>query len=611
MEIAEKTVELARGVCSVLDPPPKMTVSEWADERRVLPETAAYPGKWRTDRVPYAREPMDMCSAPGVRRVVLMWASQDGKSEVELNAVGRAIDLDPCPILIVQPTVEAAQQFSKERLAPMLRDSETLAMKVSDPKSRDADNTTLAKQFPGGYVVLVGSNSPTGLASRAICMLVIDEADRFEASAGDEGDPIAIAEKRTTTFGYRRRILIASSPTNKGESKIEAEYLDSSQGVWCVPCPSCGVIQPYEWGRLVFNSVRMVCAVCGAAHTEFEWKASGEGLWIHQEPDHPTKGYHLSTMASPFFSWAEMIEEWRKAQKDGPEVLRTFINTRLAETWDEGGETLDDEALYLRRETYGCDVPQGALLLTAGVDVQADRLEVEVVGWGYGAESWGIQYAVLYGDPQSAQVWEDLDAFLQRSWMRADGTEMSIWCTCVDSGYATDQVYTFTLPRTARRIFATKGTGGAGRPEVGKFTKQGKKSNVPVFPVGTDSAKDLLMSRLSVQLPEGEEHAGGYCHWPRDVELSGGALRGYDGDYFKGLTSEKRVERKAQGQIIKRWVKKSSHARNEALDCRVYASAALRIINPDWRALSNQMPATKPAAGPARRRGVLSRGVGV
>ncbi len=632
-EVEGKTLDLATSIWALVAPPPKLTVSEWADERRMLPRSAAEPGRWRTSRTPYLRAVMDACADPTVKKVVLMFASQTGKTECLLNIAGYFVDYDPAAMLMVQPTVEMAESFSKERLAPMLTDTPTLATKVADPRSRDSNNTILRKEYPGGFVVLIGANAPAGLASRPIRVVLADEVDRYPVSAGTEGDPLSLAEKRQTTF-WNSLTIVTSTPTVKGESRIEAEYTNSTREEWCVPCPSCGEMQPYEWGRLIFPSEgdapspqpplrqssgctppgegvdiarpadapEMVCRACGCLHGEWEWKA-GEGQWVARA-ESEVRGFHLNALASPWLSWGELVKEFLDAKRKGPEVLKTFINTRLAECWEEAGETLDEELLSARRHYYNCDVPDSVNWLTCGVDVQKDRLELEVVGWGPGKESWGIEYLMIPGDPQQAAVWNQLDMLLQSTYKRADGRVLPISCTAIDSGYATSSVYAFTKLRAVRYVFAVKGMGGPGLPVVGAWRRQGKNKDVAVFPVGTDASKDLILTRLTVN-----DEGPGYCHFPREDTSSGGRLRGYGGEYFRGLMAERRVERKSMGRIYHTWVKKTGGARNEPLDCRVYATAALEILQPDLDRVRTVTPgaATKPAKPKGRR--TLNKGV--
>lgn len=617
-QVAELTLELASRVCGILAPPPKLTVSQWADKYRILPDTSAEPGQWRTDRAPWTREPMDACCDPRVDRVVLMFGAQMAKTEIELNIAGYYIDNDPAPMLMIQPTIEDAEDFSKERLAPMLADTPALAEKVSDPKSRNGSNTILRKEFPGGFVGLVGANAPRGLRRRPVRTVLADEIDGYPASAGTEGNPLDLAHKRTTTF-WNSLMVVSSTPTNKGESAIEKEYTDSTQEQWQVPCPSCGKYQPYNWDALLFHKEAgvteadsserpdeplMACQFCGKLSGEYDWKA-GAGKWVARAEHASTRGFHINAMASVWLSWPELIAEFIKAKREGPESLKTFVNTRLAECWEEAGEALDEEVLAARRHYYSCDVPDGVTWITCGVDVQQDRLELEVVGWGPGKESWGIEYAMLPGDPNRSAVWQDLDEFLQRTWVRADGAILPISCTAVDSGFATSAVYAFTKKRAARYIFAVKGQGGPGLPVVGPWRRQGKNKDVAVFPVGTDAAKDLLLTRLTV-----DAEGPGYCHFPREERSSEDRLRGYAEGYFKGLMGEKRVERKSRGRVYHTWIKRSSHVRNEPLDCRVYATAALEIRNADLsRTAKVTASGQVPNAGKPQGRRVISKGV--
>ena len=391
-----KTINLFRKLAKLLTPPPDLSVSEWADlYRRLSSESSAEPGRWRTDRAPYQRKIMDQINNPEVETIILMTSSQVGKTEIILNTIGYHIDYDPAPIMVMQPTVEMANTFSKTRLAPMLRDTPALKGKVADPKSRNSGNTILEKSFPGGVVVMVGANAPAGLASRPIRILLADEVDRFPVSAGTEGDPLSLAEKRTTTF-YNRKKIFVSTPTIKGVSRIEKAYESSSQEHWCLSCPSCGEYQPLKWGQIKFEydkvkdkveSVDYVCKHCGAMHTEIEWKAS-KGTWKADNPNSKVKGFHLNELASPWKRWEEIVEDFIEAKKNGVETLQVWVNTSLGETWEEKGVGVESDDLLNRREEYGCEVPNEVAVLTAGVDVQDNRLEYEIVGWGPGNESW-------------------------------------------------------------------------------------------------------------------------------------------------------------------------------------------------------------------------------
>lgn len=618
--IQVKTIELARRCCAMVAPPPKLTVSQWADERRILPKSSAAPGRWRTPLTPYLQEPMDACSDPSIHKVVLIFASQTGKSEGLNNIAGFHIDYDPANILMIQPTVEMAQAYSKDRIRPMIEDSPSLSGKIASPRSRDSDNTILRKEFPGGSLTIIGANAPSPLASRFIRIVLADEIDRFPISAGSEGDPLKLAEVRQTTF-WNYLTVVTSTPTVKGASRIEVEYENSTQEEWHVPCPSCGELQPYEWGRLQFESAEMCCRHCGVLHGEREWKAQ-PGRWVAQSEHADTRGFRLNAMASPWLTWPRLIAEFKEAKAKGPEVFKTFVNTRLAECWEEAGETIDENALAGRRHYYDADVPDGATFLTCGVDVHPDRIEAKVKGWGWGKENWGIEYRVFLGDPHLTGVWNELDEFLQQTYRRADGEMLPILGTAIDSGYAATEVYKFCRSRGPRFIYAIKGQGGPGHPIVNKPRKVGKPgADCWLFPVGSDAAKDLVYTRLSV-----EEEGPGYCHFPLEDTFSDGRSRGFDEAFFKGLLSEHRVERKSQGNSYFTWRKKTSHARNEPLDCSAYATAALEIRGrgakleqrrPSRSAqgtdTSKQAAATSQTPAPRKsgRWKVLSRGGGV
>lgn len=521
-------------------------------------------------------------------------------TEIINNVIGYFADYDPAPILLVMPTKELAESYSKDRLAPMLRDTPALKGKVRDVKSRDSNNTLLHKKFPGGHITMVGANAPSGLASRPIRILLADEVDRFPASAGVEGDPLDLAAKRTTTF-WNRKKLYTSTPTVKGVSRIEAEYEDSTMEQWCLPCPACGELQPLTWGQIRFEDITMECRKCKERFGEFEWKAQ-QGDWVSQKEHSNKRGFHLNELASPWKRWEDIIEDFREAKSKGPENLKVWVNTSLGESWEEKGELTDHEVYLKRRERYHTDLTDGVLVLTAGVDVQDDRLEVEVVGWGVGKESWGIEYKAIMGDPGQAPVWDQLDQYLSREYSFADGRRLLISCACVDSGgHFTSEVYKYCKAREHRRIFAIKGHGGYGLPFVGKATRN-NRIGAALFSLGVDTGKELVISRLKVAF-EGP----GYCHYPEE------GSRGYDEAYFKGLTAEKQQVRYHKGRKRIEWVKVASGARNEPLDIRNYATAALEILNPPLEQLAEQQKdgniyVQKPYQRPKQRR-VISKGI--
>ena len=608
--VERKTVRLFKRIATVLSPPPELTVSQWADEyRRLSPEASAEPGRWNTDRAPYQREIMDAINDARCEEVIIMSSAQVGKTELILNIIGYYIDYDPSPILVLQPTREMAETFSKDRLAPMLRDTPALKGKVKDARSRDSGNTILHKTFPGGHITMVGANSAAGLASRPIKVVLMDEVDRYPASAGTEGDPIKLAEKRTTTFWNRKKIKV-STPTIKGRSPIEKEFLISSMEEWNVPCPCCGKYQPYEWSRVHFSDVTMECKFCREHISERDWKSS-PGKWIAAKENNRKRGFHLNELASPWKHWEDIIEDFKAAERDRKqgdiEKLKTFINTALGEPWEERGEAADDNALLSRRERYNADLPDGVLLVTAGVDVQDDRLEIEITGWGKGYESWGILYKKINGIPELDSTWDKLEQFLDTELYFENGNSLLIAATCIDTGgHFTTEVYKFLkrMERKQKKIFGIKGMGGEGIPLINKVSTNNVEK-VRIFLLGVDSGKEILMTRLKT-VDEGP----GYCHFPINAD------RGYDETYIKGLTSEQRVVSVKDNRATLKWVKKSG-TRNEPLDLRNYSTAAAEILRPDWDVLEKKIRQginymkKQPPKERQKRKGVINSGIQV
>lgn len=573
-KLATRLEEAAR---TSLKPPPKLTVSEWADRYRQLSsESSAEAGRWSTSRAEYQRGMMDAVSDPNIETVVLMTGAQIGKTELINNVVGFHIHQDPAPMLVVQPTLEMAQTWSKDRLAPAIRDTPVLSAKIKDPRSRDSGNTTLHKVFAGGHVTACGANSPSSLASRPCRLILCDEVDRYPASAGTEGDPVSLAKKRSTTF-WNRKIILVSTPTEKGHSRIEAAYAESDQRKFFVCCPDCGEEQVLRWANVRWDegkphTAAYTCQECGTLWSDPQrfrairygkWKATAEG-------DGKTAGFHLSGLYSPWTPLEEAVRDFLASKRD-PMRLKTWVNTFLGETWEDQGEQVDEHDLMERGEDWGGELPDEVLLLTAGIDVQDDRLEIEIVGWGRGEESWSIDYQTIYGDPSTADLWMQLDQLLQQKFVHPIHGEMVLRAACIDSGgHYTQQVYNYCRVRAGRRIFAIKGIGGEGKPIVGRPSKN-NIGKINLFPVGVDTAKELIYSRLKIQT-EGE----GYCHFPK----------GRSTEYFLMLTAEKKVTKYFKGRPRREWTK--IRTRNEALDCRVYATAALGLLNVNLEAIAKQ-----------------------
>ena len=562
-------------------PDPATTVSEWADANRVLSSiSSSEPGKWRTERTPYLKEIMD-CLSPShpCERVVFMKGAQIGGTECGNNWLGFVICNAPGPMLIVNPTVETAKRNSKMRIAPAIENCPALREKVQDPRSRDSGNTVFIKEFPGGILVLTGANSAVGLRSMPIRYLFMDEVDGYPDDAGEEGDPVDLAIQRTATFN-NRKIFMASTPTLKGVSRIEKAFEEGDQRYFHVPCPHCGHFQVLEWKGVKFEAgrpetARYVCEKCqGEIHEYQKAEMLAKGKWIASAAGNgKIASFHLSSLYSPYgwASWADIAAEFIKVHKDPPR-LQVWTNTKLAQTWqDQAGETIDPTGLLARREHYGEPLPADVCILTAGIDVQDDRLEIEIVGWGKDEESWSVDYLVLYGDPSTPALWEDLDSVLSRTYRheRAVGP-MGIMAACVDSGgHYTDKVVTFCAERIRRRIFAIKGSSsGFGVPIFPARASQNKRLKKPVYIIGVNDAKQTLMQRLRIA-----EHGAGYCHFPV----------GRDASYFAQLTAEVVKTRFVKGRPVREWKVKTDGHPTEALDCRVYAFAALRGLMHNYR----------------------------
>jgi phage terminase large subunit GpA-like protein len=568
---------LIRNALRAFAPPPDLKVSDWADqERKLSPEASAEPGQWITSRAEYQRGIMDAFSETGVEVVVVMSSAQVGKTEILNNVIGFHVAQDPSPMLVVQPTLDMAQTWSKDRLAPMLRDTPQLQGLVKDPRARDSGNTTLHKIFPGGHITACGANSPSSLASRPVRIVLCDEVDRYPVSAGSEGDPVSLARKRASTF-WNRRIGLFSTPTNKGNSRIEAAFEESDKRFYFVPCPHCKHEQSLKWSCVQWeqdkpDTAQYACEECGSLWTDAERvRAIRHGKWSPTSEFKRVAGFHLSGLYSPWTPLDAAVREFLEAKKQ-PATLRVWVNTYLGETWEEQGEQVDDYAIAERREPFGDTLPMEVVLLTAGVDVQDDRLEVEIVGWGRDDESWSIDYRTVYGDPSSPAVWQDMDSILKQQFERDDGKILMVRAACVDSGgHHTNSVYNYVRPREGNRIFAIKGVGGEGKPLVGKPGRN-NIGKIKLFPIGVDTAKDVLFSRMRIAEP-----GPGYMHFP---------LSRSD-EYFRQLTAEKLVTRYHKGFARREWVK--IRPRNEALDVRVYAMGALGILNLNINAIADRV----------------------
>lgn len=563
MESRERIANLAREALRSLRPLPRLTVSEWADTyRRLSPESSAEPGQWNTTRAEYQREIMNVLNDPRVGSVVLMTSAQIGKTAILENIVGYHIAQDPSPILCLQPTLEMAQAFSKDRLATMLRDTPALQGLVRDPRARDSGNTMLHKTFPGGHITITGANSPAQLASRPIRIVLCDEVDRYPASAGSEGDPVNLARKRTATF-WNRKVMLTSTPTIKNLSRIEAAFLASDQRHYHVPCPHCEAFQVLRWESIRWTecepeSAAYYCRECGARIEESEKpRMLVAGKWVATAEFTGTAGFHINELYSPWRRWAEVVADFLEAKQGGTEMLKAWVNTSLGEPWEEQGDGVEATGLLSRVENYEQDDLQ-LLAVTAGVDVQRDRIEASFVGWGAKEEGWLIDHVIIPGDTAGKDVWIELADLI---------AEYRPVCVAVDSGFNASQVYAFA--KKYRFCRAIKGVSGMNRPLVEddrqrakRLRSKRKSGGYPVEPVGVDGGKVLVYSRLRVPAP-----GPGYIHFPDHPA--------FDTEYFDQLSAERLVTQYRFGRPIQKWTQ--IRARNEALDCLVYAFAALYL----------------------------------
>lgn len=569
------------------EPPPDLTVSEWAIRNRVLPKgTTPRPGPFRPEKFQIGM--MDAVLDPNVHEIAVIKCTQVGFSDAVLNnVIGYFIDVDPKPIMCVQPTIDNAKDYGKKRITPMIQACAALRDKIKDPTSRRAGNTLALKEFPGGFLKLTGANSGAGLRSDPVPIVVLDEVDGYPLDVEGEGDPQSIATRRTDAF-TDFKIIRGSTPAKpKGISPIEREFERSDKRRFHVPCPSCGHMQPLWWRdpatkqyRLYYESevvagqvrvkpesVAYVCAKCGEKITErFKQQMLNAGEWVAEFPDRNVVGFHLNALYSPWReNWAALAQEWAEANHEkNPEKLKAFVNLRLGETWEEQGDAVEAVALKARLEKYDAEVPTGVGLLTAGVDVQGDRLECVVKGWGANEESWLIASQQLYGVPGQERVWNELDEFLASTWETANGHKLGIACAMIDSGgQDTDSVYKFVAAHQARRIFALKGSSETGKEIVGKFSTN-NRFRVKLFTIGTDTAKDRIFARMKIPAP-----GPGFMHLPDFIE----------DEYIAQLTAERAVRRYKKGRgTVREYIK--TRARNEALDLEVYALAALCVLGP-------------------------------
>lgn len=603
----ERTNKLNTCLAKILNgmkPPEDLTVSQWADKnRRLTSESSAEVGKWRTSRTPYMFDILDSFTDPLIEHIVVVAASQVGKSETINNMVGYCIDQDPGPILLIQPTIDDVKRYSEMRIAPMIRETRCLKRKVADPKSRDAANTKRQKSFPGGVLVMTGSNVAHDLSSMPIRYVFGDERDRWAKSAGSEGDPWELAVARTRTF-YNKKMVEVSTPTVKGASAIENSYNLGTMERWKTACPHCGKYVEIKFDNIRFEyeadekgdkkifhitELFYVCPECGGISDEHTMK-SQPAKWVATVPEarehHKTRSFWLTAWVSPWATWESIILQFLQAGTDSAK-LQVVYNTQFGELWEERGDMASEDDVMARREVYDAEIPDGVLVLTCGVDTQDDRLEYEVVGHRRFGETWGIKKGVILGRPDTEELWERLDEVLTHKYRFKSGISLQISLTFIDEGgHFTQEVRQHCLARQGMNVFAIK---GANRPDI-PYTAPPKKQKIVVngkvigqvwvYELGVNAGKQKIVDNLRVQSP-----GANYCHFPLRDD--------YGKQFFKQLMSEHLVyDPKLKHPWS--WQKIPGHERNEAFDIRNYNLAACEILSPDWDAIEQRLRAAKP-----------------
>jgi phage terminase large subunit GpA-like protein len=602
-------------------PDEPVALSDWSDRYRVLTSrSAAEPGPYRTARTPYLRTIMDdLGIGSPVQRVVFKKCGQIGASEIGNCWIGYVVDQAPGPIMLVQPTVDLAKRYSRQRIDPLFDEGDRLRAKIRPARSRDSGNTMLVKEFLGGILVITGANSAVGLRSMPVRFLFLDEVDSYPGDVEDEGDPVALAEARMRTFSFRAKEFLASTPLLKGMSRISREYENSDRRRYFVPCPLCGAAQILEFSRLRWQPGRPETAVYQCAHCEGTFAEHHKtamleaGVWRATRPEHDgpadplTHGYQISGLYSPigWLSWAQIAREWEAAAGDA-DKRKTFVNTVLGEEWEEEADSVPDwERLYERREDwpYGT-VPERGLFLTAGADVQQDRIEIDVWAWGRGLESWLVDHLVVFGDPGRAETWASLSELLGRTWEHATGARLALQRLAIDTGFATQSVYQWARGQDRATVLPVRGMGAYDRlvpvsgPTKVEVASTGKRlpRGLNLWTVSVSFFKKELYKHLGLSKPTDEQLAqgftfpAGYVHLPDTVS----------DEWIKQLVAEQQVIVRSRRGFATRTEWRQLRPRNEALDARTYARAAVWLAGVDrwsdnrWRQLEEQLGLDPP-----------------
>lgn len=619
------TVSFMSKIAKTLRPVDELTLSEWANRYMILPKGDSHAGRYNTRNAPYQKEILDSITDPRVVDVTVMSSAQVGKSLIMKIGIGYYIQHEPSTQLIVLPTVELGERFSKTSLTPMLDDVKIVGDRVAENKSRNSSNTITAKSYAGGDLIIAGANSPRTLAQVPRRIVWMDEVDGFPGSAGEEGNPVLLAKKRTTSYWNKKHIM-TSTPGVKGKSKIEDSFESGTMEEWSVKCPECGEFQEYDFKRVVFDSVSMTCKHCGCVVPERSWKKS-EHKWIAAHPKRKKhRSFHLNQLASPMSTWSDIIEEYKNAieklkKLHDPNDLKVFINTTLGQTWDETeveDDGVDENVLEARAELYDAELPKGVIILTAAIDVQKDRFEIEFKGWGRDYQNWGIYKSEIYGDLKMNEVWEQLETYLMQEFTFQSGKTLCIAGFAIDTGgMYTNRTYKWLKYMKVKykgkcMCYGVKGFANKENiPLIHKKTavnikeQRGDKEiiidNTSIYILGVNAGKEDISNWLKITEP-GE----GYCHFPKEANEG----RGYTREYYEGLTSEKMVERRVGGVFKKTWVQKSG-VRNEPLDLFNYNYAVLELIKPDWDTLERKLEAGINYMQTSRKRKTIKRSMNV
>ena len=591
-----------------LVPPPTMKVSEWAEANVKIPVGNAVPGPYRIHNAPYQREPMDMLTTPGCYRVTLMWGAQIGKTLLALLIQGYCIGASPRSQMMMQPSENDLGVWKETKFNPLAEDCDQVALALAS----GSVNNKQMRSYPGGFLMYAWAGSPKTMRGRSAPTIVCDEVDGYERTP--EGHPVSLLWQRSATFGDQRFLVDISTPTIRGESYIEKSFLAGDQRYFYVVCPHCKEHVTLQWemvrwpgqrenddenmkyvAEMDADGAHIHCSACGAEWSDGQRvaairtaEAQGAG-WKASKAFNGHASYHCSELYSVFRKISAIVRDYFDKLKT--DDLQTFYNVSLSLTWDEQGERADPDSLMGRREEYAADVPMNGVYLTAGIDMQLDRLECEVVAWGIGEESWSVGYYVLYGDPLTPEPWDQLDDLLESEFVHETGAIMKIMGACLDTGGTngmTAAAYAYAKGRTGKRLFAIKGGQGFSLPIV--TTPQRKQSGrdkrkVDLYVLGVDQAKLVVVRRWNKADP-----GPGYCHFPNDREQ----------DWFEQITAEKLVTRYVKGHPVREW-KKPDRARNEGLDCRVYAYAALKITAPRLLMLARKLGLDTSEAIPEQR----------